>query len=101
MVKNLLKSRGGCVLFMDYYFYSQADYGSLCYNFPGISAVLLKKIKQIGRYAQLFLFGFSFGSRLAQDAGTNLGYQLIDRMDLCEPAGDDRLLPFNRNANVM
>lgn len=77
---------------MDYYFYSKAvtifDYITLVFiNFPGISAVLLKKIKEIGRYDQLYLFGFSVGARLVQDAGLKLGNQLIDRMDLCEPAG--------------
>lgn len=88
-ISNLLKYRGGCVFFMDYSKYAVvANYVDLFYNFNNISPVLQKKIKQIGNYDRLYLFGFSYGSRLAIDAGKKIGTQLISRMDLCDPASE-------------
>lgn len=78
---------------MDYFPFSKnPDYGYLrWYDFDGISAVLMKKVKQIAQVAsldQLYMFGFSIGARLAQDVGTKIGNQSINRMELCEPAGN-------------
>lgn len=88
-VSNLLKYRGGCVFFMDYSRYANVSrYLALTPHFQGISSVLLKKVKQIGNYDQLYVFGFSFGSRLAIDVGLKLGNQSISRMDICDPAGE-------------
>lgn len=88
-VKNLLRYRGGCVIVMDYSVYSKvSNYFALTPHFAGISAVFLKKFQQIGNYDRQYCFGFSFGARLCVDAGLKVGYQLIDRMDLCEPAGE-------------
>lgn len=87
-VEQLLAHRGGCVFFMDYSIYSKvSDYFRLVSNFEGISAVLLKKMRQIGNYDRQYCYGFSFGSRLCVDVGINIGNQSIDRMDLCDPAG--------------
>jgi hypothetical protein len=85
-VSKLLQYRGGCVFFMDYYPYSKLDYGSLVGHWAGIYAVLVKKLTQIGNYDRQYVFGFSYGARLAQYAGIGVG-GLISRMDLCEPAG--------------
>lgn len=80
--------RGGCVIFMDYSNFSiVADYFVLTPHFHGIAEILLRKIKQIGNYDRLFLFGFSFGSRLCFEAGARLGNQRIERIDACDPAG--------------
>ena len=88
IVSNLLRHRGGCVFFMDYSKYSNvSNYFALTPHFDGISAVLLKKIQQIGNFDRQFFFCFSFGSRLCIDAGLKLGNQSIARMDLCDPAG--------------
>lgn len=93
-VNNLLRYRGGCVFVMDYTKLANVtDYYVLVQNFPGIAAVLLKKLKQIGTSGQQYCFAFSFGSRLCMDAGkkfANQTGQMIDRMDLCDPAGKQR-----------
>lgn len=73
---------------MDYSKYANvADYFQLTPHFAGISAVLLKKFQQIGNYGNQYCFGFSFGSWLCSETGKKVGTQLIDRMDLCDPAG--------------
>lgn len=78
------------MFFMDYSKYANvSDYYQLATKeiFDGLSALLVRKLQQIGNYDRLYGFGFSFGSRLLPDAGTKLGNQLVDRMDLCDPAG--------------
>lgn len=88
-INNLRYYRGGCVIFMDYSNFSTVgDYFNLTPHFDAIATVLLRKIKQIRNYDRLFLYGFSFGSRLCFEAGAQLGHQLIDRIDACDPAGN-------------
>lgn len=90
MVASFLSARGGCVVFMDYSTYSLGDYGVLVSYFSGISAVLSKKLQQVGAYNKMWCFGFSFGSRLCIDAGLTIkkvNNQSIDRLELCDPAG--------------
>lgn len=87
LIDGFLESRGGCVLFMDYYYYGNGSYEALWLHFEGIVAVLVKKIKQIDRYDKQYLFGFSFGARICIEAGLEIGNQSISRMDLCDPAG--------------
>lgn len=88
LISNFLQYRDGCVFFMDYSEFSNTkDYLKLVLDFRGISAVLLKKLKQIGHYDDQFLFGFSFGARLCEHAGLKIGNQQLNRMDLCDPAG--------------
>jgi len=95
-VFNLLQYRGGCVFFMDYSAYSKVEYYyKLVSHFTGISNSLLRKVNQIGRNDQLYLFGFSFGSRLCMDVGVKVGNQSISRMDLCERAGEYQVLVVN------
>lgn len=55
--------------------------------YHSIADLLFRKVKQIGNYDRMFLFGFSFGSRLCFEAGAKLGHQVIDRIDACDPAG--------------
>lgn len=82
------------MIFMDYSnFSSVTDYFNLTPRFEDIAGVLAKKIRQIRSYDRLFLFGFSFGSRLCFEAGAQLGYPQIDRIDACDPAGNfDKIL---------
>jgi hypothetical protein len=88
-VEKLLRYRGGCVFFIDYVNFSNvSDYSALTPHFAGISAVFLKKAKQIGNYGRQYLYGFSFGARLCIDVGLKIGNQSIARMDVCEPAGE-------------
>ena len=70
---------------MDYYNYSKApNYFVLVKNFPGISAVLLKKVNQLLGEGfsgdKGFIFGFSFGAHLAFDVGVKTDGQ-IERID--------------------
>jgi len=91
LIKNLLATRGGCVIFMDFSKYSKvSNYFTLTPHFDGISAVLLKKLKQINAPDRTYMFGFSFGSRLCTEAGFDFANEtgtFIDSMDLCDPAG--------------
>lgn len=88
-ITNLTRFRGGCVLFMDYSNYSiVANYFHLTPYFQPIADVLHRKIMQINSHDRLFLFGFSFGSRLCLEAGSRLGLPpKISRIDACDPAG--------------
>lgn len=94
-VNSLLKFRGGCVFFMDYFKYANvSDYYQLATKekFDGISALLVRKLTQIGigNLDRMYGFGFSFGSRLLPDAAMKIGFQPFNRMDLCDPAGKHR-----------
>lgn len=87
-IAQFLLHRGGCVFAVDYSKYANvSNYFSLVTHFEGISALITRKLKQIGSYDRQFCFGFSFGSRLCVDAGINIGNRSIARMDLCDPAG--------------
>lgn len=87
-IRNLTYYRGGCVLFMDYSRYSRAPYTSLATHFFPLSMVLKKKVQQVSDdYNNVFMYGFSFGARLAFEAGRRLGYQQLERIDACDPAG--------------
>lgn len=88
LISNLILNRGGCVIFMDYSRHGNAvNYNLLVRKFDSLAAVLLKKVKQIGNYDRLFMFGFSYGARLSFEAGARLGHQKIERIDACDPAG--------------
>jgi hypothetical protein len=92
MIQSFLTHGGGCVIFMEYSKYSAGDYGVLCSRYELIKATLKRKVLEIGNLARIFIFGFSFGSRLAQGVGYDLtmannGTPVFERMDLCDPAG--------------
>lgn len=88
-IAQLLKHRGGCVVFMDYSrFANVEEYFQLVRHFKFISAALTRKFRSIGNYDRQYCFGFSFGSRLCVDAALRLGRQRLWRMDLCDPAGE-------------
>lgn len=81
------------MIFMDYSKFSskagKRGYIELLWSFYGISAVLREKILSLGDTDNMVLFGFSFGSRLAIDAGIDVaekGFE-IDKIYACDPAG--------------
>jgi surfactin synthase thioesterase subunit len=87
-IGNLSFHRGGCVIFMDYSRYSTGAYSNLVRHFHALARVLIKKIRQAtDNYENVFMYGFSFGARLAFEAGATIGYQKIERIDACDPAG--------------
>lgn len=85
---QLLKHRGGCVFFMDYGKYANvSNYFDLVPHLYGVSAVLTKKLKQIGGIELQYFYCHSFGSRVCIESGIEIGNRSIPRMDLCDPAG--------------
>lgn len=89
VLQNLLTYRGGCVIFMDYsLFGNNPNYFALVDHKAGIINLLLKKMRQTNRLDQVYCFGFSFGARVCSAAGKLAGNQLLERMDLCDRAGN-------------
>lgn len=87
-IRNLTFYRGGCVIFMDYSRYSHPDYFLLTTHFNNLSELLARKIRHVtNNYGNVFIFGFSFGARIAFEAGKRVGYQAIDQIHACDPAG--------------
>lgn len=85
LVGNLTSVRGGCVIFMDYSYYSSFSYVNLRLQFKSIAEVLLNKLKQLESEGfdgnNGYGFGFSFGSRLMAEACANFGYQKMRSVD--------------------
>jgi hypothetical protein len=88
-IRNLTYYRGGCVIFMDYSVYSVRDYFfGLMPHFNQLASLLAERIRQTTSfYENVFMFGFSFGARLSFEAGARIGYNLIDHIQVCDPAG--------------
>ncbi|CAG9806644.1 unnamed protein product [Chironomus riparius] len=87
-----LNYSGGCVVAMDYSYFSAMGYGDLVYRYFLLRDSLVNVINLFGNYSRMHFFGFSFGARLAIGAGNviagyNNGVPQIPRMDLCDPAG--------------
>ena len=91
VIFNVLRQRGGCVFLMDYSKYTNV---SKSFHFHPISALLLKKVKQIGNYDRLYLLGFNFGSRLVASVGEKIGCQSVWRIDLCDHSGEETFRNF-------
>ena len=86
LIANLQEFRGGCVIFMNYSFYSdRLNYLESISFFKPVSNVLLKKLWQMENEGisgdSIFMFGFSFGGRIVIDAAVNFGKQKIHRID--------------------
>lgn len=88
---DLKTYRGGCIVCVDYYYYSKnPDFFGLLVNYADISKVLIKKYLAFEKLGygpeKVFVFGFSFGARLALELGHEInklhnGTNLISRMD--------------------
>lgn len=86
LIDNLINHRGGCIIIMDYSKIGNiVNYFALTPHFANISAVLLKKLKQLESEnfdpAKGFMFGFSFGARLVIDAASKFGFQRFKNID--------------------
>lgn len=84
-LKDLTAYRGGCIICMDYNKYSRMAYMQLYGNFDSIAEVLAGKLRQMERLGfspdQAFLFGFSYGGRLAVEAAQRFGPKRINQID--------------------
>ena len=86
LIANLQEFRGGCIIFMNYSFYSdRLNYLESISFFKPVSSVLLKKLWQMENEGisgdSIFMFGFSFGGRIVIEAAVNFGKQKIDKID--------------------
>lgn len=86
LVQNLLRHRGGCIIFMDYSNHSIVqEYFSLVRKFDELSHVLVQKLYQLESEgfnpSNAFLYGFSFGAQLVINAGNLYGHHRIAEID--------------------
>lgn len=89
LMNNLRKHRGGCLLCFDYSEYQSRlsdRYRPLVNHFGVIASALLDVLiglEEVGfdTTNNGFIFGFSYGARLAVQAAGAFGYQKIDRID--------------------
>uniref|UniRef100_T1DIE1 Putative triacylglycerol lipase n=1 Tax=Psorophora albipes TaxID=869069 RepID=T1DIE1_9DIPT len=93
MIYNLTLHRGGCIVCMDYGKYSLNDdyFGRLVPKFEIVVEALLNRLELMEKDgfdpANGFMFGFSFGSQSAIEAGRRFGFHKMGRIDACDPAG--------------
>lgn len=85
-ISNLNYYRKGCVVFMNYSFYSDTpNYMDLKRHFRPLANLVTKKLKQVrdGGISSdcMFLFGFSFGGRLVIEGALNYGPGQISMID--------------------
>jgi acetyl esterase/lipase len=86
LIGNLKEFRGGCILCMDYSPFSKnSDYFALVRQFYDINDVLVDKLHALASAGfdpkNIFMFGFSFGGRLALSAGVKFGEKRIGEID--------------------
>lgn len=82
MISNLTVLRQGCIIFMNYSYYSdRLNYFDTISYFEPISKLVTKKLVQLrdGGVSndRIFMFGFSFGGRIVIEAALNYGTNLI------------------------
>lgn len=88
---EILRISGGCVCYVDYTAYTNWDLtvansievGRV--DFYPIARVVAKKIRHVGNFERMFIFGDSFGGLLAIEVGATGGEGRIGRMHLCDP----------------
>lgn len=95
LISNLTVYRGGCIIFMDYSNYSlNPNYFLLVMQYDGISAVLLRFLRQMDGegfdFSGGYMFGFSFGAHLAINTARNLGEKRFNDID-----GECKALEFH------
>lgn len=82
---DLIQKRGGCVICMDYFKYSNLEYGRLVRFFEPIAEILTGKLHHLEwqgfRPENGFMFGFSFGGQLVSEAGRRFGSNKIKSID--------------------
>lgn len=86
LVSNLTQQRKGCVIFMNYSYYSDNDnYFQVISHFEPISKLVTRKLRQLEADGvadeNIFMFGFSFGGRIVIEAALNFGKKRIPSID--------------------
>lgn len=86
LVSNLTYYRKGCVLFMNYTYYSDTpNYLDLKQHFKPLTNLVTRKLQQIrsdGISSDcMFLYGFSFGGRIMIEAALQYGPRKISMID--------------------
>lgn len=86
MIGNLTEVRGGCIIFIDYSYYSNSTlYFGLLWQFDSISKAMTKLFERVEcenfSPDDWFMFGHSFGARLIIDSAANFGYQKVKEID--------------------
>lgn len=94
LIGNLTIIRGGCVIFIDYSYYSNNPfYNIFLTHFAKISALVTRKLQALEAEGlnpdNWYMFGHSAGARLVIDAAGNFGYQKVFQLD-----GKSSLLSF-------
>lgn len=78
---------------MDYFYYSETFfYLDLLEVFEDLVKLVTKKLSKLEAagfdlQSKGYIFGFSFGARLAVEGAAQLGHQRIKEIDLCDMAG--------------
>lgn len=82
---DLTMFRGGCIMCMDYGRYADKPYVRLYRDFNSLAEVLAGKLRQLERggfrASSAFIFGFSYGGRLALEASQRFGPKKINQID--------------------
>jgi hypothetical protein len=86
LISNLTFHRKGCVVFMNYTYYSDTpNYLDLKRHFKPLASLVTRKLRQVrdGGITSdcMFLFGFSFGGRLVIESAMNYGRGEISMID--------------------
>lgn len=88
---------------MDYSPYSRQPYMKLFSHFDSLAEILAGKLRQMERYGfspdRGFMFGFSYGGRLALESAQRLGPKRINQIDSKKRRGDLVLLPVHSPQN--
>ena len=86
MLSNLTHYRSGCVIFMNYSYYSDRDNYLECVSlYKIVSRVLTRKLKQLRdggvKADQIYMFGYSLGARVVIEAALNFGINQVGQID--------------------
>jgi predicted alpha/beta-fold hydrolase len=86
LMNKLLYYRGGCVIFMNYSYYSDnINYIKVISNFEPISNLVTRKLNQLKTDGvsseNMYMFGFSLGARIVMESALNYGTREISTVD--------------------
>lgn len=90
MLRNLQVFSRGCVIFVDHSYYTRNFNVLRVFSdeVHSISNIMVQKIKQIGNYDRIYMFGISLGGQIAIEAAyrSALEGRRINRLEVCDTA---------------